>query len=96
MGASTFVDTIPGTDAREAFHAARERAQHNYGRAGYTGTIAEKRGFVVMGAASGMTAARVQASFYLDQNDDRIASKWGPAGCIEFPGGFVFFGWASD
>jgi hypothetical protein len=95
MGASTFTTISRGQSAREAFDAAREEARHAYGHGGYTGTIAEKRSFVVIQIAEGADP-REHANALLDDDDRRIADKWGPAGCIALGGGeYLFFGWAS-
>lgn len=47
MGADPFFTVAFGKDAREAFLAAREYALWESGHGGYTGTIAEKPGFVL-------------------------------------------------
>lgn len=48
MGATTFYTVAKGASAEEAFRLAVDRAKHEYGHGGYTGTIAEKRSFVVI------------------------------------------------
>jgi hypothetical protein len=56
MGADRFTAYIrnkPGLDTpQKAFRAALEEAYWDYGRAGYTGTIAEKDGFVMIGTVA--------------------------------------------
>lgn len=47
MGAQQFEQYGHGTDARDAFAAARESAAWEHGHGGYTGTLAEKPGFVM-------------------------------------------------
>lgn len=48
MGAESFNIRAVGYTAAEAFDAAREHAQWDYGHSGYTGTIAEKDAFVMV------------------------------------------------
>ena len=42
------------------------------------------------------------ANLLIDEGDERVDDKWGPAGCIELPRvgdgekTFLFFGWASS
>lgn len=97
MGASTFSEFAKGTSRKEAFRQLVEDAQYEYGHGGYSGTIAEKSEFVVCGQAKTRKEAFALADKLIDEGDDRIDDKWGPAGCIDVEeGGFVFFGWASD
>ncbi len=56
MGATTFLITSCGKDAKEAFHRAVEEAAYEHGHGGYTGTIAEKGSFKVFETPKGMTA----------------------------------------
>lgn len=49
MGADQFSDIGLGKDANEAFRRIVEDARYMYGHGGYTGTIAEKDGFVNLG-----------------------------------------------
>lgn len=103
MGAEVFTTYAKGTTAKEAFDAAVEQAQYDYGHAGYTGTIAEKAGWVMVADAP-MTAeaAGALANKLIGEGDERIDDKWGPAGCIAIDGiaidggGYLFFGWASS
>jgi hypothetical protein len=59
MGASTFITTAKGTTAQEAFDAAREEARYEHGHGGYTGTIAEKRTYVMTRDDGGVLKARL-------------------------------------
>jgi hypothetical protein len=102
MGASVFFSTANGSSAKEAFRVACDEAAYEYGHGGYTGTIAEKNEYVM---CSGETFPNYQvahefASKLVDDDDDRISDKWGPAGCVKYTSGnrtsFLFFGWASD
>lgn len=47
MGADNFENEVWGKTAEEAFAKVVERAEWNYGHAGYTGTIAEKTSFII-------------------------------------------------
>lgn len=47
MGACDFHSATTAETPAEAFSKLVERALHDYGHAGYTGTIAEKSGFVM-------------------------------------------------
>lgn len=98
MGAEFFNVKSIGKTAKEAFKKAVEEAQYDYGHAGYTGTIAEKKDFVMLDLPEGMNPYD-----YIALNHPSIDDKWGPAGCIELsqtPGSdekeFLFFGWASS
>jgi len=48
MGATTFQTTALGKTAREAFAQAQEQERWEHGNGGYTGTCAEKPGFVLV------------------------------------------------
>lgn len=101
MGAEVFCVYSNGKTAKEAFDYAVENALHEYGHAGYTGTIAEKHKFVQITPPYDI-ASREQAIEYaeslIDEDDRRIRDKWGPAGCIRVgdTDGWVFFGMASS
>lgn len=58
MGATEFRDRVAGNTAREAFASAVQAAQHRSGHEGYTGTVAEKPGFRVFTAPSGVDPDR--------------------------------------
>jgi hypothetical protein len=102
MGAETFTSWVPRRpkdSVQAAFIEAVQQAGWQYGHDGYTGTIAEKDSFVVVGAASSFEAASQAAEKLIEEGDQRIDDKWGPAGCIEVTGeepGYLFFGWASS
>jgi hypothetical protein len=96
MGAQEFTHQAKGKTAREAFANAVRQAQHDYGHAGYTGTIAEKNSFVLIPVPDGEEPVGF-ANDLLAYDDERVSDKWGPAGCVEVaPGEFYFFGWASS
>lgn len=54
MGAEQFWISGWGTNASAAFQAAVEEAQYEYGRGGYTGTIAEKDSFFLYHSPEGV------------------------------------------
>lgn len=97
MGAEVFIEVSRGKDAQEAFDAAVKGAQYDYGHAGYTGTIAEKTEFVMIDCPENKDPEEY-AEDLIDESDDRIRNKWGPAGCIKLKeeGEFLFFGVASS
>jgi len=105
MGASSFIHVSFGETAKEAFNAAVKEARYDHGHAGYTGTMAEKDGFIEIelleGNANETDAERTAraedyANKLIDDGDPRIDDKWGPAGCLKFGDGkYLFFGWAS-
>jgi hypothetical protein len=49
MGAANFSSILVGKDLGQAFNEAVKSAQWEYGHGGYTGTIAEKDGYVNLG-----------------------------------------------
>lgn len=88
MGAETFTSAAKGTDLREAFSAAIEQAQYDYGHAGYTGTIAEKHDVVVIESTPmSEQDADALANRLISKDDPRISDKWGPAGAIAIASG---------
>lgn len=99
MGASVFKVRGKGASAKEAFDALVKEARHNYGHAGYTGTIAEKTKFVMISPPAGVTDPKALNSFadVLLDGDPRVDDKWGPAGCLPLAADeWLFFGWASE
>ncbi|QLF83668.1 hypothetical protein SEA_REDWATTLEHOG_165 [Gordonia phage RedWattleHog] len=101
MGATTFFHWEGGRSPEEAFTAARDQAKYDFGHAGYTGTIAEKSGFVMIPWTGEGLPDRSEAEDLgdklIEDCDPRIDDKWGPAGCIKAQDGmFLFFGWASE
>jgi len=97
MGAHTFFTRANGEDAKSAFSDAVEDAQYHHGQGRYTGTIAEKTSFTrIPDDEVGDTDPAEYASQLIDEQDSRIDSKWGPAGCIHVEEDtYLFFGWAS-
>lgn len=58
MGASDFMAEGRGKTATEAFRAAVDQAAYEYGHGGYSGSIAEKRNFVMIKDTPEQVAAR--------------------------------------
>lgn len=98
MGACDFIQSGRGKTAQEAFSKAVQHAQYMSGHGGYTGTIAEKREFVMVTSDTlDERDAVTLAQKLLDEDDHRITDKWGPAGCIRMgEDHWLFFGWASS
>lgn len=83
MGGTTFENLVRMADPNEAFRAAVEEARHESGHGGYTGTIGEKPGFVIIQRepVTPEEAYRI-AERLVDDGDPRIDDKWGDAGAI--------------
>jgi len=98
MGASTFISTGEGATAKAAFRDAVEKAAYDYGHRGYTGSLAEKDSFVMIDSNNhSLMEANELAEKLIDEGDERIDDKWGPAGCIKInDNSYLFFGWASS
>lgn len=61
MGADHFTTIALGKTVSEAFSKAQRDAAYEYGHGGYTGTIAEKDGFVTITVPKGTTAEKLIA-----------------------------------
>ncbi len=105
MGAVTFEQRAEGKDAKQAFAKARDAAAWEHGHGGYTGTIAEKREFVMIDPKTEGEKtddwSQIDYENYARElagsGDPRVDDKWGPAGCIQLSDReFLFFGWASS
>jgi hypothetical protein len=59
MGATDFLHYGTGRTVKEAFKTAHDEAAYDFGHAGYTGTIAEKYGFVEFVLPPRVTAHKV-------------------------------------
>lgn len=75
MGAEQFSVTVAGEDAQQAFHYAKEDAFYEYGHRGYTGTIAEKPGYMEATLPEGVSLqeferALTHASPYWTRDED--------------------------
>ena len=92
MGAVDFQHTATGNTASEAFDSAVQEAQYDHGHSGYTGTIAEKDGFIMKTVPEG-EPIKDFVNRTLEDND-----KWGAAFCIKSPNEenrYIFYGIAS-
>ena len=96
MGAEQFTQVGRGKDAQEAFKSAYDEACYDFGHRGCTGSMAEKDSFTEIALPEGRTAIEY-ADELLEECDERIDDKWGPAGCLKMKEGeYIFFGWASS
>lgn len=83
MGANEFHNLAEGPDVATAFSNAYDQAVHEHGHGGYSGSLAEKRDYVVMVQQPvSQVAAYALARQFLEDQDERIDDKWGPAGAI--------------
>jgi hypothetical protein len=100
MGAQTFIKYQQGADVQQAFSAARDDAAWEHGHGGYTGTLAEKDSYTIIPGEFTLDAAYKHSDQLIEDFDDRIVDKWGPAGAIRVKDpkhdGWLFFGWASS
>lgn len=64
MGASNFMTYELGKTLSDAFDRAVQDAQYWHGHGGYTGTIAEKTGYVYFGEVSSRHVDRLETYFF--------------------------------
>ena len=96
MGACDFRTFGQGKTAQAAFNSLVDQARWEHSHGGYTGTIAEKHSFIMIGGQPGdpkvdakapikvrTEEARNAAVRLMDARDLRIDDKWGPAGCLD-------------
>ena len=105
MGAEHFETHSELTDVAKAFNQAVEDALWEHGHGGYTGTIAEKDGYIVFEVPEGHTVdetVRAVERLWYETVDwlpegmeDAYEDKWGPAIAIRDGDGWLFFGLAS-
>jgi hypothetical protein len=96
MGAERFFEIVEERNASLAFTKAVKQAQYDNGHSGYTGSIAEKNDFIMIDLPEGKKVGEF-AEELVDNCDERIEDKWGPAGCIRIKDGkYLFFGYASS
>lgn len=72
MGATTFEQVGKGKTVKLAFEAAREQALWEYGHRGYTGSLAEKDGYIVVVPPKGVTAEQVRIAIYRAHSEDGV------------------------
>ncbi len=96
MGADPFITYARGDSAREAFNTAVEDARYESGNGGYTGSIAEKERFIEIKLPEEADPV-TEANMLIEEDDERICDKWGPAGFFSLGNSrYLFFGWASS
>lgn len=106
MGADYFeehIDMDRADTMEDAFISLRQEAQYDYGHAGYTGTIAEKRSYTPLDTywkgkeLPSAEEARTLANLLTHEDNHHIPNdKWGPAAVLTTKTGFLFFGYASS
>jgi hypothetical protein len=83
MGAATFENLGIGVDAKEVFKRLHEEVGYESGHGGYSGTLVEKGSFVIITHTPlPQREAEALAQRLIDEGDQRIDDKWGPAGAI--------------
>jgi hypothetical protein len=83
MGANAFTTFASGRDLSEAFESAVAQARFEHGHGGYSGTLAEKSSCVLISSTPRLLADALElANELIDNDDERIDDKWGPAGAI--------------
>jgi hypothetical protein len=96
MGAEVFIHITSGETAEKAFWNAVSEAQYDHGHSGYSGTIAEKCDFVMIDLPEDKDYEEY-AYDLINEGDERIDDKWGPAGCFKLlDDNYLFFGTASS
>jgi len=99
MGGTDFYTVGEGTTIDAAFRIAIEEAQYQTGHGSYSGTISEKTEFTLIPDSEwkGKFKPGAYARKLVDEDDERVADKWGPAGAIKLEEGrWLFFGIASS
>lgn len=87
MGSKTFMTTAFGKSPNKAFEKAVEDAEYHHGKAGYTGTIAEKDGFKKIPESEHKHKDKRKYAWGLINGcDKRIDGKMEPAGAISLKG----------
>jgi hypothetical protein len=81
MGATDFTSVACGKTPEAAFNVARENAAWEHGHGGYTGTIAEKSGFVLFTLPLRVSPSKLegwvsQCYYLLDEEDEPYDLKW--------------------
>jgi hypothetical protein len=97
MGADEFFTMSEAGTAKEAFQKAVDEARLEYGRGGYTGTIAEKSSFKMVNVPEGVPPVEYAQGMLSDYSNKEVQDKWGPALCVKVnTGQYLFFGVASS
>jgi len=97
MGANTFITTGPAGELNEVFERVADASRWEDGHS-YSGAIGMKDSVILLDTRvlSTEKEAVTYATDLLNADDPRISDKWGPAGAIQWLGGWVFVGWASS
>jgi hypothetical protein len=99
MPSKTFIAIAEAEKADEAFTKAVNGAKEEFGDGGKTGTIADKKSFVILQDEPFPTNEAVRNAVYgiLELGDEELEKPGAPAGCFPFKflgrGQFMFFGW---
>jgi hypothetical protein len=111
MGAEQFRSDGEGRTVEEAFRNAKDQALYDHGHRGYSGSLADKPGFVEFDLPEGVSAeeavmvistnwqydSRSRPDWLTDRMVDVYEDKWGEAVAIRTgPTSWVFVGWASS
>lgn len=95
MGASSFIDSAIGETASQAYNAAVEQAQFEFGHNTYNGTISTTGGYKMVPMEEGETLEEWEHRV-LDMPDIR---KWEDCACTKSstrPDHWIFAGWAAE
>lgn len=76
MGAAQFESHGNGKSVHEAFNECVRRSEYDYGHAGYTGTIAEKEGYVLIDVPNGYTCDQVVEGLEDTMWETKPAAAW--------------------
>ena len=83
MGANFFEVESSCENLEEAFQEEVNEALSHYGNGGYTGTIAEKESYIQLSdKVMWADEAETLANKLLEENNEQISDKWGPAGAL--------------
>ena len=99
MGAVFFTHAGLNPDGKhiaEVFDDCVSDAAYDYGHAGYTGTIAEKSGFILVDEVAETWEEAEDMADTLTEEKGYGEDKWGPAAALHVRDqGWLFFGYAS-
>lgn len=96
----TFIAIAEAATADEAFSKAVKSAQEEFGDTGKTGTIGDKKSFLLLQEEPFPTNEAVRNAVYgvLELGDEELEKPNAPAGCYSFKflgrTLFMFFGWS--
>jgi hypothetical protein len=100
MPNQTFIAIAEASTADEAFTKAVANAREEFGDAGKTGTIADKKSFVIMQEEPFPTNEAVRSTVYalLEAGDEELEKPGAAAGCLPFRFlgrlQWIFYGWS--